>query len=511
MQHLLRRFKHLTEQFKGKKYVYNNFAIYGYVGIPFAAPPLKDRRFRTPEPLKNWTGVYRPDKWPKCCHPYNEDCLYLNVFVPINKDSDGLLPTVVWIHGGAFQYGSGNRLRPHYFMRNNNMVFVTIEYRLGPLGFLYSGTKDAPGNMGLMDQQLALKWVKDNIMSFGGDNNQITAFGYSAGAASVHYHLISPKSKGLFQKAIFVSGTVTSSFAFTPRSIMQRYFQKIVEYYKCDRDSVEEKVDCLRALPANVVAQAIRALPNGAGLHPTVDGELITERPSRLIEQHSTVPILVISNKDEGVGWARRFFQSNMKTPSAIRQRMEDMFDDIPNYRREQILKAYFDNKTMSSLTNARIASANVMSDFVNLCPQRDLANDFWPEGQEFVDHVAVHPFIYGSFMDSPEFSEEEKKMGERINRMLTNFVVNGRLASDEDDWKNQATVSNGQFLEISLRSEQKRTKWPRSKTCEIWTALKNSDGEIPSFLLTENILELHRRLSFQNRFEIYGNLKNYE
>ncbi|KAG1684636.1 hypothetical protein GQR58_009354 [Nymphon striatum] len=86
-----------------------------------------------------------------------------------------------------------------------------------------------------------------------------------------------------------------------------------------------------------------------------------------------------------------------------------------------------------------------------------------------------------------------------------------GRLASDEDDWKNQATVSNGQFLEISLRSEQKRTKWPRSKTCEIWTALKNSDGEIPSFLLTENILELHRRLSFQNRFEIYGNLKNYE
>ncbi|KAG1684635.1 Venom carboxylesterase-6 [Nymphon striatum] len=492
MQHLLRRFKHLTEQFKGKKYVYNNFAIYGYVGIPFAAPPLKDRRFRTPEPLKNWTGVYRPDKWPKCCHPYNEDCLYLNVFVPINKDSDGLLPTVVWIHGGAFQYGSGNRLRPHYFMRNNNMVFVTIEYRLGPLGFLYSGTKDAPGNMGLMDQQLALKWVKDNIMSFGGDNNQITAFGYSAGAASVHYHLISPKSKGLFQKAIFVSGTVTSSFAFTPRSIMQRYFQKIVEYYKCDRDSVEEKVDCLRALPANVVAQAIRALPNGAGLHPTVDGELITERPSRLIEQHSTVPILVISNKDEGVGWARRFFQSNMKTPSAIRQRMEDMFDDIPNYRREQILKAYFDNKTMSSLTNARIASANVMSDFVNLCPQRDLA--IFRRGEK------------NGGKDKQNAYEFRRQWVTMILSVLTR-----RLASDEDDWKNQATVSNGQFLEISLRSEQKRTKWPRSKTCEIWTALKNSDGEIPSFLLTENILELHRRLSFQNRFEIYGNLKNYE
>lgn len=149
----------------------------------------------------------------------SEDCLYLNVYTP-ELNCSKPLPVMVWIHGGGFVWGSGNDdfYGPDFLVRNG-VVLVTFNYRLEALGFLCLDTEDIPGNAGMKDQVAALRWVKNNINHFGGDPNNVTIFGESAGGASVSYHLISPMSRGLFKKAIIQSGAVSCNWAqsFEPR------------------------------------------------------------------------------------------------------------------------------------------------------------------------------------------------------------------------------------------------------------------------------------------------------
>jgi len=193
-------------------------------GIPYAKQPIGERRFQQTEPLDTkdrWEGI-KDFNWemPHCYqvdmvtgfHVGKEDCLKLNIFKP-DLSTDKLLPVMVWIHGGGFVVGdSGTALfGPHYFM-DHDVVLVTLHYRLGPLGFLSLGTEDLSGNQGLWDQRMALYWVKQNIKSFGGDPKQVTIFGESAGSMAVNSHILSPQSKGLFNKAIMQSGTVISTF-----------------------------------------------------------------------------------------------------------------------------------------------------------------------------------------------------------------------------------------------------------------------------------------------------------
>lgn len=200
-----------------------------FKGIPYAAPPVGDLRFKEPQPPKPWNGV-RPAKefgpislqfnWLVSETPIgSEDCLYLNVYTPDIK-SQNPLPVMFWIHGGGFMWGSGNDdfYSPEFLVRHG-VILVTINYRLEGLGFLCLDTEDIPGNAGMKDQVAALRWVKNNISNFGGDPDNITIFGESAGSASVSFHLISPMTKGLFKRAIMQSGTTLCNWAqpFEPR------------------------------------------------------------------------------------------------------------------------------------------------------------------------------------------------------------------------------------------------------------------------------------------------------
>ncbi|KAL4709685.1 hypothetical protein ACJJTC_007416 [Scirpophaga incertulas] len=190
--------------------------FYSFKGIPYAVPPIGNLRFKAPRPAKSWAGVRSAKQCGPMCYQRDiflnlppmgsEDCLYLNVYSPdISPKSP--LPVMVWIHGGGFICGSSDDLvyGPDFLVRHN-VVVVTINYRVGTLGFLCLDTEDVPGNAGMKDQVLALKWVKKNVEHFGGDANNITIFGESAGGASVGYHLVSPMSKGLFKRAICQSG-----------------------------------------------------------------------------------------------------------------------------------------------------------------------------------------------------------------------------------------------------------------------------------------------------------------
>ena len=146
---------------------------------------------------------------------YSEDCLYLNVYVPAQNDSlnpTTEYPVMVYIHGGAFTSGTA-LLSPGLVLPTYGVVLVTIQYRLGPFGFLSTRDSNSPGNYGMLDQVLALKWVNENIKNFGGDPNKVTIFGFSAGGASVGLHLLSPLSKGFFHGAISESGVDLSPWS----------------------------------------------------------------------------------------------------------------------------------------------------------------------------------------------------------------------------------------------------------------------------------------------------------
>jgi carboxylesterase type B len=192
-----------------------------FQGIPYAKPPLGELRFKSPQPPKKWSGVFDASKGGDNCYSCDmyrpelvlgsENCLVLNVYTKKISDEKekNLCPVLFWIHGGGFVYGSGSEdlYSPDYLI-TEDVVVVTINYRLGILGFLRleDPSLGVPGNAGMKDMVMALKWVQRNIDKFGGDPNNVTIFGESAGGVSTHLLLLSPMSKGLFHKAIAQSG-----------------------------------------------------------------------------------------------------------------------------------------------------------------------------------------------------------------------------------------------------------------------------------------------------------------
>ncbi|KAF5277882.1 hypothetical protein FQA39_LY06034 [Lamprigera yunnana] len=206
-----------------------------FTGIPYAKPPIGDLRFQEPEPPLPWNGIRNATTPGHFCTQIteiftgdeiigNEDCLTLEVSVPIQQfGHNSKLPVMVWIHGGSFIFSSYLETGSDYFMEEP-VVFVGINYRLNVFGFLSTLDDNAPGNMGLKDQTMALIWIRNNIANFGGDPSRVTIFGASAGGAAVQFHLLSPLSKGLFHRAISHSGVALNTWCFqrNPREMAVR-------------------------------------------------------------------------------------------------------------------------------------------------------------------------------------------------------------------------------------------------------------------------------------------------
>jgi len=247
-------------QLKGKEEVARGDVKYmSFLGIPYAQPPVGENRFRKPVPAKGWEGVKEAKNYASSCPQYpffvkdklvgNEDCLYLNVHT---RSLDGKKPVIVYIHGGAFIAGSGHT--DAKYMLEEDIVFVSLQYRLGVFGFLTTEDKSAPGNWGLHDQHLALKWVKQNIAKFGGNPEMITLIGMSAGGASVHYHLLSPQSDGLFHRALAMSGSALCWWANIPNQ--KDTAIQLANKVGCPSDDSSDLVECLRGLPMEDVMAA---------------------------------------------------------------------------------------------------------------------------------------------------------------------------------------------------------------------------------------------------------------
>ncbi|XP_063379372.1 esterase FE4-like [Cydia fagiglandana] len=230
--------------------LYDGSTYYSFKGIPYAQPPVGQLRFRAPLPPQSWKGIRHATEYGTICMQTgsvfqgSEDCLFLNVFT---KSLHGRTPVMVYIHGGAYISGSGNEFGPKFLVKQD-VVLVTLNYRLEVLGFLSVETPEVPGNAGMKDQVAALKWIKENIAKFGGDPDNITIFGESVGACSVTHHISSPMTKGLFHKVIAQSGTSVHDWAIGEGSKSRAF--RVGKYLGRDTNNTTELLEFLRSLPA---------------------------------------------------------------------------------------------------------------------------------------------------------------------------------------------------------------------------------------------------------------------
>lgn len=281
--------------------------------------------FQAPLPAKPWIGILDAAEHRPVCPQFDmtaiqivdgsEDCLFLNVYTKSLQPSSKI-PVMVYIHGGAFLSGSGNSntYGPEYFFQHD-VILVTLNYRLEALGFLCLDTPEVPGNAGMKDQVIALRWVKENISNFGGDPDNITIFGESAGASAITYHMLSPMSKGLFNRAIAQSGVCLSYWSMAHKPV-ERAFRAAKVLGK-DTNNPNELLEYLRSVPAVDLArismktrtndEKFRGLP--IYFTPTVEKkfqgleQFLTEDPVDLIlaGKVNKVPLLIGYNSAEGI------------------------------------------------------------------------------------------------------------------------------------------------------------------------------------------------------------------
>lgn len=292
--------------------------VYAFQSIPYAKPPIGDLRFMAPVAADAWSEPRNGSQVSAACPQLDlasflfeesktlgdEDCLYLNVFTPRPFSSD--LPVMVFIHGGGFVLGGIDVIQPLPLL-TKDVVLVTLQYRLGVLGFLSMEDSLLPGNMGLKDQTLALKWVQDNIKELGGDPNKVTIFGESAGAASVDFHVLSPYSKGLFQHAILQSGNMLCPWALYDDH--RGATLKMAEFLNCpSSDDVEtqELLACIKDVPVGSLIKAAKSLTiwqNEPGVTlPRVDGDYLPQQPAEVLKkgEYNRVSLMAGINQDEG-------------------------------------------------------------------------------------------------------------------------------------------------------------------------------------------------------------------
>ncbi|XP_043477786.1 venom carboxylesterase-6-like [Leptopilina heterotoma] len=238
--------------------------IAAFRGIPYALPPLGELRFEPPKPAASWKNVLSAKEDPNICTQRNiythqeevvgeEDCLYLNVYTPQLSSSNSNAikqknyPVMLWFHGGGWVTGAGNfDFYGPKFLLDHEVILVTINFRLGPLGFLSTEDLVIPGNQGMKDQAQSIRWVHENIAEFGGDPNRVTLFGESAGGVSTHYHMISPLSRGLFHRGISQSGTALCPWGLTRPGLAKKQAEKLGKLMDCTTSDSRDLLKCLK-------------------------------------------------------------------------------------------------------------------------------------------------------------------------------------------------------------------------------------------------------------------------
>jgi para-nitrobenzyl esterase len=438
-------------------------AVAVFRGIPYAAPPIGDMRWKAPGPPVPWAGVRSAAEFGAACAQAerggtdrlartSEDCLYLNVWAPVRLRGSRA-PVLVWFHGGAFTHGTAatGTLDGESLARRGAVV-VTFNYRLGPFGFFAhplltsESGHDASGNYGLLDQIAALQWVKANVRAFNGNPDRVTLVGEAAGAVSISCLMVSPMTRGLFHAAILQSGSALSisrvgvsrylNDAPAGEESMEEVGELIARRLGCDHE--DDVLAALRARTTDEVLSASRPAQNffGDGLRfgPIVDRWLLPDRPSLLFErgrQHK-MPVIVGANAEEGVSFAAAL---QPWTVESYRRFVRGAFRD----RADEVLARY----PASRDVDARLAAARLISAAAFIAPARRTAKAmadlgartylYWftrthasPSGTRPAAHGSELPYLFDSARPQGEWDESDRELSSTMIRYWVRFAASG-------------------------------------------------------------------------------------
>lgn len=461
--------------------------VNSFLGIPFAEPPIGDLRFKAPKPYHKWTHVLNATTLPASCFqaidtnfdrfsgvemwnpntPLSEDCLYLNIWEPVSPDSSSSSSkkkaVMVWIYGGGLM--SGTSTLTIYdgatLAVKGDVVVVSMQYRLGALGFLYLGTPDAPGNQGLLDQNLALRWIRENIASFGGDPDRVTLFGESAGALSVGLHLISPLSKDLVRSGIMQSASAVGSWGFDAPEHAKAKAKLLAKQLNCAKKNELDAVRCLRQVHATEIIATQNNVVVGEGKFmefafvSTIDNHFITENPTDSLKRGNFKQdsVLLGFNRDEGY-----FFLAYEYTEHLGRQITKDitvsqyksMVRDVLGYPSAALAEtvafeygAPYHGKTS---TQFRKPLDDVVGDVMFKCPVIDAAMAYADDPKvsvyvyEFNHRTSASPWpswmgvmhgfeidhVFGAPIRDGNYTKQEMELSRKMIDYWTNFAKTG-------------------------------------------------------------------------------------
>jgi len=472
-----------------------NANVREFLGIPYAAPPIGKLRWLPPEPAAIWSGALDASRPGNSCAQMNfrgtrvkgsEDCLYLNIYTP-NPAGAGL-PVMVWIHGGTFIAGSGAIFDGGKLATKGNLVVVTINYRLGPFGFLANRSLDATdprhvsGNYGLLDQQAALRWVKDNIAAFGGNPKRVTVAGESAGAISVGLHLVSPAAAGLFARAILESGPFLHIRTLAQAEVRGDEF---AEKLGCTKPA--DAARCMRAKTTDEALRAIFASPIGVARPiwwPVMDGRVIPSQPAQALSagRFNKVPMLNGSNHDEGT-----LFVAFGKPVTA--QEFEARAQRRFGADAARVLAAY----PLASYASPMQASAAAFGDSIFSCPimkAGELLSAQVPVYQyEFNDthapasfirnpplplgafHGSDIQYVFGGIAAKNQASLAQEKLSDAMMSYWIGFIASGNPGGKSPRW-NRLSASNPRVISLAPGAIGYETDFAKVHHCDLWDSM---------------------------------------
>jgi para-nitrobenzyl esterase len=451
-----------------------------FLGIPYAAPPVGELRWKPPQDIASWTQARTctdfspscPQKKQLVAGKFSEDCLYLNVWTTAKKP-DERLPVMVWIHGGAFNFGSASQSQPEFNGKNlaqKGVVVVTINYRLGPLGFLVhpllskESAQDTSGNYGLLDQIAALKWVQKNIAAFGGNPDRVTIFGQSAGSRSVSLLMISPLSAGLFHRAIAESGgPIIGSEYLSPAfngnmANVSKMGQKLTAKLGCDKAP-----DVLTAMRAKSAQEWVEAADCKTDLFddealffaPVFDAWVLPKNPLAAYSggQQHDVPIIVGSTRNEGTLYlADEKDLTVEKYKSFLKSRFADQsgkaFEMFPAYKAKDVASAIDSIVTVAANAQpARLVAQSMerkkskayLYQFTRL-PDTAMARKLG------VHHGVELAYVFGNMDKADGYDDIDMRLSHKIMDYWVNFAKtgnpNGKGLADWPAYKSKSDLN---------------------------------------------------------------------
>ncbi|XP_049630412.1 cholinesterase [Suncus etruscus] len=499
--------------------------VSAFLGIPYAQPPIGSLRFKKPQYLSKWSDIWNATKYANSCYQnidqsfpgfsgsemwnpnteLSEDCLYLNVWVPSPKPNNASV--MIWIYGGAFQSGTASlHVYDGKFLAHvERVIVVSMNYRLGALGFLaLPGNKEAPGNMGLFDQQLALLWVQNNIAAFGGNPKSVTLFGESAGAGSVSLHLFSPSSQPLFTRAILQSGSSNAPWAVMSLYEARNRTFTLAKSVGCFRENETAIIACLRNKdPQEILSNEIFIVPNDTLLSinfgPTLDGDFLSDMPNTLLHlgQLKKTQVLVGVNKDEGSAFlvygAPGISKDNdsIITRKEFQEGLKMLFPRLGELGKDSILFHYVDWLDDDRPEKYRDALDDILGDYNFICPALEFTKKFselgsdaffyyfdhrsskspWPEWMGVMHGYEIE-FVFGLPLEErSNYTRTEDILSRFIMKSWANFAKYGNpngIQNNSTRWPIFKSTEQ-KYLTLNIDSPRVYTKL-RAQQCRFWT-----------------------------------------